>query len=416
MKRLTELLGRYDSGIWIRVLGSALTTITGFMIRPFLVLYLYDQMEGSVILPMVIVGLQPLCGMFVSWYGGGWSDRFGRKPLMITALFLQMLCMVGYVFADDVWQYALISIINGIGFALYMPAANAQISDLVAEDKRAEVFALMHTAFNVGAAVGPVLGLLMFSWNSSAVFLLSALSFVLYGLLVWFKLPETAPFLLGSASKSNSMKTTVHVKPKFTWAKHKTLVLMTLLTLPVGLLYAQVESTFPLHLQSNFDNYRSVLAAMLTFNGIMVIALQIWIARRTEAIPMHLVIGVSYGLFAIVSLGYGFSNIVVWLFVVEGIFTIGEMIFGPHMQKAISVMAPEEQRGFYFSVYGTSHLLSRGLGPILGGLLLSWAGGEVLFIAVAALLAVTGVIQYRVVRNETFKNAPSSVSVGTNDV
>jgi hypothetical protein len=35
--------------------------------------------------------------------------------------------MVGYVFAEDVWQYALISIVNGVGFALFMPAANAQI-------------------------------------------------------------------------------------------------------------------------------------------------------------------------------------------------------------------------------------------------------------------------------------------------
>jgi hypothetical protein len=56
----TNVLGRYDSGIWIRVLGAALTTITGFMIRPFLVLYLYDRMEGSIMLPMIIVGLQPL--------------------------------------------------------------------------------------------------------------------------------------------------------------------------------------------------------------------------------------------------------------------------------------------------------------------------------------------------------------------
>ncbi|WP_115994450.1 MDR family MFS transporter [Cohnella lupini] len=394
---IANLLGRYDSGIWIRVLGAALTTITGFMIRPFLVLYLYDQMEGSVILPMIIVGLQPLCGLFVSWYGGGWSDRYGRKPLIIMALILQMLCMVGYVFADHVWQYALISIVNGIGFALYMPAANAQITDMVAPEKRAEVFALMHTAFNVGAAVGPVLGLLMFSWNPSAVFMISAVSFVLYGLIVWFKLPETAPLILNKGIAA-STDNPASKKPKFSWTQHRTLLWMTLLSLPVGLLYAQVESTFPLHLQTNFDNFRTVLAAILTFNGIMVITLQIWIAKRTEPMPSHIVIGVSYVLFASVSLGYGFSSIVIWLFVAEFVFTIGEMIFGPHIQKAVSVMAPEDQRGFYFSVYGTSQLLSRGLGPILGGLMLSWANGQALFAAIAVLLVVAGYAQYRVIK------------------
>ncbi|TVX98047.1 MFS transporter [Cohnella terricola] len=395
MNKIMNMFGRYDSGIWIRVLGSALTTITGFMIRPFLVLYLFDRMEGSIILPMIIVGLQPLCGLIVNWFGGGWSDRYGRKPLILSALLLQMLCMVGYVFADEVWHYAVISIVNGIGFALYMPAANAQITDVVPEEQRAEVFALMHTAFNVGAAVGPVLGLVMFGWNPSAVFLISAVSFIVYGLLVWFKLPESAPFKTGVAAAGLPRK---QEKTRFSWASHKLLLMITLLSLPVGLLYAQVESTFPLHLQTNFENFRTVLASILTFNGIIVIALQIWIARRTEEMPSHTVIGGSYILFAIVSIGYGYSSIVIALFVTEFIFTIGEMIYGPHIQKVVSLMAPADQRGFYFSVYGTSQMLSRGLGPILGGLLLNWGGGEALFTVLAVLMLVAGHFMYRAIR------------------
>jgi MFS family permease len=390
----TKVIGRYDGGIWIRVLGAALTTITAFMIRPFLVLYLYDQMKGSIMLPMIIVSLQPLCGMFISWYGGRWSDRFGRKPLMFVALLLQMFCMIGYVFSEEVWQYALISIVNGVGFALYMPAANAQITDMVAEERRAEVFALMHTAFNVGAAVGPVLGLLMFSWNPSAVFLISAVTFSLYALLVWFKLPETAPL---KEKKTNIVLQPV--KSRISWKHHKSLLLLTLYCLPVGFLYAQIETTLPLHLQTNFEHYKTVLTSLLTFNGIMVIALQIWIARRTESMQSHFVVGAAYTFFVIVALGYGYSSVIFWLFAAEFIFTIGEMIFGPHTQKAISIMAPEEQRGFYFSVFGASHLLSRAVGPILGGLLLSWSGGEILFTVLAVLLVVAGIVQYRVVRS-----------------
>ncbi|MFC5405442.1 MDR family MFS transporter [Cohnella soli] len=393
---LTSVFGRYDSGIWIRVLGVALTTITGFMIRPFLVLYLYDKLASSVILPMLIVGLQPLCGLFVNWFGGGWSDRFGRKPLMMIALALQMLCMVGYVFAEEAWHYALISIVNGIGFALYMPAANAQMTDMVTANKRAEIFALLHTAFNVGAAVGPVLGLLMFSWNPSAVFLLSALSYVAYMLLVWLKLPETAPLKVGGKAVSHAALSSS--RTKFSWKQHRTLVTLTLFSLPVGLLYAQVESTFPLHLQTNFEHFKTVLAAILAFNGLMVIALQIWIAKKTEAMASSVLIGCSYGVFALVAIGYGYTNVVVLLFLVEFAFTIGEMVNGPHMQKAVSLLAPEEQRGFYFSVYGSSQMLSRGLGPIAGGAILVWANGETLFTMLAVLLLLAGFGQYKVLK------------------
>lgn len=393
-KFLSQLRSRYDVGIWIRVFGSALSTITGFMIRPFLVIYLFDKLEGSVMLPMLVVALQPLCGMVVSWFGGGLSDRYGRKPVMFVALMLQMVSMLGYMISDDVWQYAAFSVLNGAGAALFTPAANAQITDIVPEERRAEVFALMHTAFNVGAAVGPAIGLFMFQWSAAAVFLISAMAFLVYALLVAFKLKETAP-MLGGKEKRNAPKT------KFSWAMHKPLILLTSLGLPISLLYAQVETTLPLHLETSFEHYRSVFAALMSFNGIMVILLQIWIARRSEGIPSQYVIGAANVLLAVVAIGYGYSEAVVLLFVSEFVFTIGEMLFGPHFQKTLSVMAPPEQRGFYFSVNGASVLLARAIGPLLGGWLLTATNGETLFTGLAALLVVAGYLQYRVVRKIT---------------
>ena len=373
-----------------------MSTITGFMIRPFLVIYLFDKLDGSVMLPMLVVALQPLCGMVVSWFGGGLSDRYGRKPIMFAALMLQMASMLGYMFSDDVWQYAAFSVLNGAGAALFTPAANAQIADIVPEERRAEVFALMHTAFNVGAAIGPAIGLVMFKWNASAVFLISAAAFLFYALLVAFKLKETAP-MLGGGEQGKNLKT----KTKFSWTSHKPLFLLTLFGMPIGLLYAQVETTLPLHLETSFDHYQTIFASLMSFNGLSVILLQIWIARRSEAIPSRLVIGAANVLLAIVALGYGYSEAVVLLFASEFVFTIGEMLYGPHFQKTLSVMAPPEQRGFYFSVNGASVLLARAIGPLAGGLLLTAAGGETLFAALAALLLAAGYLQYRVVKKIT---------------
>ena len=390
---IRQIIGRYDASIWIRVIGTALSTITGFMIRPFLVLYLYDRMEGSVMLPMLIVALQPLCGMIVSWTGGGLSDRLGRKPIMFAALMLQMLSMIGYVFSDHVWEYAACSILNGIGAALFNPAANAQITDMVPEDRRAEVFALMHTAFNTGAAVGPVIGLFMFQWEADAVFIISAIALLVNGLLVAFKLRETAPALIGGSTQGQ-----VRRKVKFEWKSHRSLFLLTLLSLPVGLLYAQVETTLPLHLATSFDHYKTIFASLVTFNGIAVIALQIWVARKSESIPSGVVIGIANVLLAVVAIGYGYSEAVLLLFAAEFVFTIGEMLYGPHYQKTLSVMAPAEERGFYFSVNGAANMLSRALGPLLGGWLFTATNGETLFLALALLLLAAGYWQYRFIR------------------
>ncbi|MBD0383587.1 MDR family MFS transporter [Paenibacillus sedimenti] len=388
-----SLIRKYDTAIWVRVIGTILTSLAGFMMRPYLVYYLYDKLDGSIFLSMLVVGLQPLVGIFVNLYAGGLSDRYGRKPMMLAALIIQAFAIGGYMFASNVWEFAVISIINGVGHAMFMPAANAQISDVVPQEKRAEVFALLHTALNMGSAFGPLIGLLLFTWNPTVIFLLCSLALFGYaGLVVW-KVPETIPM---KVSKELAVS---KEKQKIRWLDHKPLLWITLLGMPVTLLYAQVESTFPLHLQNHFENYKSVFAMLITFNGCMVIALQLWIAKRTEHVSAFLVIAGSYLLFAIVAIGYGFVPIIAILFIVEFLFTIGEMLYGPHMQKVISVIAPEDQRGWYFSVYGMNWQVSRAVGPVLGGLIFSHFGGEFMFTALSVVIVISGIAQTVYIRN-----------------
>ncbi|MFD0696031.1 MDR family MFS transporter [Paenibacillus sp. GCM10027628] len=397
-----SFIRKYDTAIWVRVIGTILTSLAGFMMRPYLVYYLYDKLDGSIVLSMLLVGLQPLVGIFVNLYAGGLSDRYGRKPMILAALVIQAVAIGGYMFAGNVWEFAAISIVNGIGHAMFMPAANAQISDVVPLEKRAEVFALLHTALNMGSAFGPLIGLLLFTWNPTVIFLLCSVALIAYaGLVVW-KVPETVPV------KNASEQAESRIKPKVRWLDHKPLLWITLLGLPVTLLYAQVESTFPLHLQNHFENYKSVFATIVTFNGCVVAVLQLWVAKRTEQVSAFLVIAVSYLLFAIVALGYGFVPMLAILLIVEFLFTVGEMLYGPHMQKVISVIAPMEQRGWYFSVYGLNWQVSRAAGPVLGGLIFSHFGGEFMFSALSALIVITGIAQTMYIRNLHQRQAKSA--------
>jgi MFS family permease len=400
-----RLISRYDAAVWIRIVGTMMTTIANFMIRPFMVLYLYDKLEGSVLLPMLVVGLQPLTGMFIGLWGGGLSDRWGRKPIMLFALAINMAAMIGFVCSEDVWQFALCSILNGVGMSLFLPAANAQIADIIPEGRRAEVFAALHAAFNVGAAFGPALGLLLFSWQPKVVFALSAAAFLGYLLLVWRKIPETLPRdtdrHASAADKSQA------APPKLTFGAHKPLFFMTLLAVPISILYAQVETVFPLHLQTQFEDYKTILTALLTFNGITVMLLQIPVARFTENWLTHRVVLLSYFLLVAVAFGYGFAPLFALLIVAELLFSIGEMLIGPHMQKAVSMIAPANMRGRYFSVYSMSHQFARGVGPVAFGFFFELWGGHVTFAIVAGLLALAGIAQYRLVRRLSKKTARS---------
>ncbi|MDF2937746.1 MAG: transporter [Paenibacillaceae bacterium] len=412
--KMSNLWKTYDTAIWIRAIGTALTSITNFMMRPFLVLYLYNRLEGDVFMSMLVVSLSPFMGMLVGLFAGKLSDRVGRKPVMLASLLIQCGSMLAFMAATSVWHYALISIFSGIGHALFYPAANAQVSDVVPADKRPEVFALFHTALNLGAAAGPLLGLLLYNWNMQLVFFACAVTTAIYAFLLWWKVPETLQTGLAASPTAAAETSPASGKAEsFSlpgWIKkHKLLVSITLSSMPVTLLYALVESAFPLHLQTRFTNYQAIFAGLMTFNGLMVILLQIWIARKTANMALHRVMGIAYSLFALVALGYGFAPWIVLLFAVEFVFTIGEMMNGPHSQKLVSVIAPPEERGFYFSFYSMNWQVSRFVGPLLGGLVLSKLNGEWLF-GLLGLLIVAGGISMFFVCKAYYQRTVSSAS------
>ncbi|MHA6534320.1 MDR family MFS transporter [Paenibacillus sp. BAC0078] len=384
---------RHDPILWIRVFGTGLCALTTFMIRPFLIFYISDKLGGTVLMPLLVVGLQPLAGIMLSFWGGGLADRYGRKPVMLVSLAIQALSMLGFIFADTLWMLILISVLGGMGMPMFLPAANAQISDIVPEEKRAEVFALIHGAVNVGGALGPLLGLAVYLLNQNVIFVICSASFVLFALLIWWKVPETRPKDTFLADKPAAHSA------RLPYREHRLLYLLTLLAIPVGLLYSQVETTLPLHLKTNFSNASSVFAGLMTINSVVVILLMVWLPKKTENKSPQSMILISYVLFAIVSLGYGFATSFLVLVVTELIFTVGEIIGIIHLQKYVSIAAPAGMRGRYNSIFGLYMQIPKILGPICFGVIFEQFGGGAMFALISGLLVLCGVAIYQLIRN-----------------
>ena len=392
-----RLYYRYDRAIWIRVIGTILTTLTGFAIRPFLALYLYNK-TGNLYDIGIILGLAPLMGVLANIWGGGLADKYGRKPLMVWSLMFQGISMLGYIFAVTPLHFALVSVLNGVASSFYFPAANAQIADIVPIGQRSEVFALMHTALNVGAALGPLLGLFMISINQSLTFLASAISLILYGLLVLALIPETLHCTTSSPEKGNAVEVEAAINPeRISYKGHKFLFQFTLLAIPITLLYAVVESIFPLYLQANFTNYLTIFTSLVTLNGILVVLIAVWLAKKTEKLHTPSVLLVGYILFAFVGVGYGlgtWTKIIPLLFAAEVILTIAECLTFPNQSKLLSVIAPDHMRARYFSIFSMNWGLSKSLGPILGVVIFAHLGGLWLFLSLSCLLLASGASMY----------------------
>lgn len=376
---------RYDRAIWIRALGNGLTALVGGMLIPFLTLHLYNDLGKSLIFSTLIVSLQPLTDIVLNIFLNGISDKYGRRKLMMFALILQIIAMAGLCVALHWWLIALFIMLNGAGRFLFIPAANAQIADVVSEDHRAEVFGLLGTAKSVGGLFGPAVGVFLFSISPKLVFGTAAVALIIYFLAIFAWIPESCP-----VSKE---KVEPGVRPLFRYRDHGPLFAMMVLTIPLSFLFAQLETNWPIFLKMNFLDYLRVFAIIETVGSFAFIFLEFILARVTERLATKHVVPFSYFLFLIAALGFTISSSLYVYILLEIILCAGAILAFNHLQKKVSTLAPVAHRGRYFSIYGAHWDLSRATGPMIGALIMSSFGGKALFLTAAILLIIGGAAQ-----------------------
>ena len=121
---------------------------------------------------------------------GSLSDRFGRKPILLIALFGLGLDYFLHAYAPSLSWLFVGRIIAGICGASYT-VATAYIADISKAEEKAKNFGVIGAAFGLGFIIGPVIGGLAAKHSIQLPFLIAAgltlLNFV-YG---WFILPES---------------------------------------------------------------------------------------------------------------------------------------------------------------------------------------------------------------------------------
>lgn len=123
---------------------------------------------------------------------GNLSDAFGRRPLLLLAVFGLFIDYLLMSFAPTLFWLFVGRAFAGFCGASYV-IANAYIADVTAPEDRAKAFGMMGAAFGLGFVVGPAIGGLLGEYGARVPFYVaagvSALN-LLYGYLV---LPETLP-------------------------------------------------------------------------------------------------------------------------------------------------------------------------------------------------------------------------------
>jgi DHA1 family bicyclomycin/chloramphenicol resistance-like MFS transporter len=156
-------------------------------------------------LPMITVDLHGTVGdiqltlsAFMIAFGAGQifygpaGDRFGRRPVILSGLFVYVLASIGCAFAGEAMQLVGLRLLQGVAACGSVVLARTMVRDLAERDQAARAMSLMMACTSIAPMLAPLIGgqILWFLGWRAIFWTLAGIGF--FALLVsWFRLPET---------------------------------------------------------------------------------------------------------------------------------------------------------------------------------------------------------------------------------
>ncbi len=386
-QRLGTLIADFPRQFWILFGGTLINSTGSGMVFPFLTLYLHQRLNLSMTWVGFALSLWAASSLFGQLAGGSLTDRFGRKNLMVISLGLSALLLPVFGLADTFISAALVAIGMGFAGAMYQPARDAMVADLVGTEKRPQAYALIRVVSNLGIAIGPAVGGFLAARSYLLAFSVSALATFVFFLVSIFMMRETMPATLVPHTTDKPAGTFLDV------FRNVPFVVFSTATTFVILASIQMMTVLPVYMKDNFGLGESYYGWVMTTNAGMVVLLQFPITRATEKIARLPLIAGGAVLYAVgvgsVALGTLFPHFIAAMAVA----TLGEMIVVPTSTAVTADLAPANMRGRYMSVLGLTWTIGMGLGPFLGGLVSDHIAPRALW-PIMASAALAGALVY----------------------
>jgi MFS family permease len=308
---------------------------------------------------------------------GALSDKYGRKPILLTTLCMTGLGHLAFASATSLFGLFAARALAGAG-AANISTAQAVLSDTHAPQERSRAMAIIGAAFGMGFVFGPALGGILFKiqpW-APAVFAAALAAFNI--LFVLMRVPETRRFVENSERNRSKLfdffKTDKTIRP---------LVLTTFLSMTA---FALMEQTVGLYIESvwvrssgneGMREATSLTAAFLVIVGLSAIAVQgyfvrKWLKTRAEITLCRVgLVTIATSLVLIPVLG-SVGSFPLFL-ITAVILAFGSGMFNPSMAGLVSLACPDDKQGLGLALNQSSQALGRIVGPTVAGALFAAA-------------------------------------------
>jgi len=312
---------------------------------------------------------------------GRWSDKIGRKPIILVGLLGSCLSYFTLAVAASLPLVFLARIIGGIAGA-NIPTAQAYIADVTTPENRAKGMGLVGAAFGMGFVFGPALGgVLSRIGPSTPMWCASALCLANF-LAAWAFLPE-------SRTPAPHAETLGRLAAFRRALGHPQLLLLLALYFVVTVSFSGFEATFALFTERRFGFTAATIGLVFTFIGVILAVVQgVLVGRVVKRVGEARLIAAATLLIA-VSLGLvPLSGTVPLLMVTLGVLATGMGFNGPSLSSMVSKLSDPNDQGGILGLASSLASLGRVIGPAWGGFLFDRFGMTMPYLSASAIMLV----------------------------
>lgn len=372
-----------DRNIKLRIVGEFAVSTSFWMFFPFLTMYFAETL-GTAITGILLVLSQVLSAL-TGLLGGYFADRYGRKYMMVAALCIQSFFL--FLFALSSTEtinmpslgFAFYSCV-GMAWSLFSPASQAMVTDVVDEEERTYVFALIYTITNISVVIGPLLGAFLFEDYLVQLLLISSLCMLILALIMRVKLVET---INKSKKDTVSHGSWIKVIPQQIKSykiifSDKIFFLFILAGILLAQTFMQLDILIPVFIEENMTSAmtvtiltkefvitsNNVVGLLFAENGFLVITLTLVVSSLLKRFNERNIFFISSIFYAFSMIYLAYTDQIAQLFFAIFIFTFAELMTAGMQQKFISRIAPEDKRGKYFAASSFQYTFGRAIAPL----------------------------------------------------
>ena len=376
--------------LWI----AETVAIIGFQfIQPFLPFYIQQFLGndlGKVAIWAGLIGTAGGLAMAISspiW--GIVADRFGRKPMVVRAMFGGGITVLLMALARSVEQVLAIRFMQGM-LAGTVTACIALVSTTTPRDRIGSALGMMQMGLLMGASVGPLVGgVLIDRFGYRPSFALSGVCVLLAGVFVqmWVREEFQRP---PRSAPGQMRRRTAHTARRFL-SNQPYMIMLVSLTL-IRFAFSVAMPIFPLFIQELSDTDKVAFIAGLVFSlaGLTGALSSAVLGRMSDRVGYRRML--LYGLFSsgVLYMTQSFVRSVFELGTIRVFLGLGYGAITPSVNAMISRLVPQEHRGKAFGLTSSAAALGWAIGPVIGGKIGEMWGFRSVFAATAMLFLIVG--------------------------